>query len=176
MQFIFPVVFLGVLLYILDRDYADDAPHHRKAKIVHAILLILLIFSSIGAVFNAILILGNLKVFFSSARPVGIFSHKLFGTAILLETVAGLFALVYLWKMLQRDDMAREVIVKFLPVWGLLKSFSLYDMLLHQNNSQGEYGWALYLLSVGITLGIFWAIRKVYQTPFMLAFFRMESP
>lgn len=176
MQYIFPIFILGVILYILDRDYSDDSGEHVRAKIVHGILLILLIFSYFGALFNATMIIAKPDLFFSSAQPVGIFSHKLFGTAVLLETVAGLFALWFLWKMLRRDNMAREFIVGLLPILGVLKSFPFYLFLIGQRNNLLEMSsWVLYVLALGTTLALFLCLRKVYKAPFMIRFFHMES-
>jgi hypothetical protein len=121
---IFALIFLVIGLI---QDYQRDKGKNMKAKVFHAICLTFLIASYAGS----FKILGMLVRNFDEARErfstnVGPIPGQIHWVIYLLHSVVVMTIIVLAYQMIRRNDKSRKLLVKLLPLAGLLEVFSFY--------------------------------------------------
>lgn len=173
MKLIFPLIVIVISGLSLRRNYALDAGHHKKAKIVHAILITLFFYLYTGSVSQIIKLFGNFDVVLNSTSGIGLMSKELSIAHLVISTVVNLVALWYFAKMLGRNNKAREIIVKLLPVLGMLASISFYQDFLASGDAAVSDSLVM-AIGIAIILSFYVGAMMIYRAQFMRKFFIME--
>lgn len=166
---IFALVFLVIGLI---KDYQRDKGKNVKAKIFHAICLTLLIMSYAGS----FQILGMLIRDFEGAQQrfssnVGPVPGQLHWIIYLVHSALVMTVIILAYQMIRRSEKSRKLLVKLLPLAGLLEVFSFYRGWILDGDDLGVGHGAIILIGFVIVGGITTLIFWVYTSEFMKTFF-----
>lgn len=167
----FTIFALAFLVIGLAQDYQKDKKQNIKAKIFHAICLTILIASYAGS----FKILGMLIRDFDGARErfstsVGPISGQIHWAIYLVHSALVMTIIILAYQMIRRLDKSRRLLLKLLPLAGLLEVFSFYRGWIIDGDEGVNHGVIIVIGLVivgGFTVFIFW----VYNSVFMKNFF-----
>lgn len=171
---IFALVFLVIGLV---QDYKRDKGKHIKAKVFHAICLTFLIASYAGS----FKILGMLIRDFDGARErfstnVGPISGQLHWLIYLVHSGLVMTIIILAYQMIRRLDRPRRLLVKLLPLAGLLEVFSFYRGWVADGGDLGVNHGIIILIGLLLVGGLTTLIFLIYNSKFMKEFFAYGQP
>ncbi|MEO0582423.1 MAG: hypothetical protein AAF135_09395 [Bacteroidota bacterium] len=175
MSFIFPIVILLILGTGFYRDYQRDPGQHISAKVVHALLVTILTFSSLGSISGVIQVVSEFSSLADSYQERYILPLPLHTTVVALVPFVDLGMLLLLGGMYRRNLKSRMRLIMLLPIAGILKSYVFYVSMSSTDEPQDlipEWGYlgAAFLFC----LGFFMFAWGMYRARFMVNFF--EGP
>lgn len=170
---IFALIFLAIGL---THDFKRDKGKHAKAKVLQTICLTILIASYAGS----FKILGMLIRDFDRARQhfsvaFGPVSADVSWMMYLIQSAVVLTVLILAYQMIRRSDKSRSILVKLLPVAGLLEVFSFYRGWVIGGDDLGLNHGVIILIGCVIVGSITAFIFFVYQSKLMTDFFAVPE-
>ena len=176
MKWIYPILFVLFTVFQLRKNYSQDEGQHKKAKIIHASLICLLLFSYLGSLSQIIRLMTNFSQVAEATYGAGMFSKEVHLAVKIIRSTLSVVALWYFWKMVGRDNGARKIAIHLFPFLGLMASFSFYFGFIGADESSQELwpSWITFLIALIVMMGIYLGIRQTYQASFMRRFFEMD--
>ncbi|MEM6805646.1 MAG: hypothetical protein AAF696_29885 [Bacteroidota bacterium] len=174
MNWMLVLIVLVVVGISLKQNYALDLGQHRKAKIIHALLSSLFFYTYVDSISFLIGLVQYFEMIRNSAQGFGIITQDTHFILLLLSNLLGVVALWYFGKMIKRDNHARKVIIKLLPILGLISSIGFYRGFLEDGDSMGLSDGLIISLGLVIMLGFYIGFMMIYKSPMMVRFFKME--
>jgi hypothetical protein len=168
----FTIFALFFLVIGLAQDYQRDKGKNIKAKVLHAVCLTVLIVSYAGS----FKILGMLIRDFDGARErfstnVGPISGEIHWIIYLVHSALVMTIIILAYQMIRRLDKSRRLLVKLLPLAGLLEVFGFYRGWVTDGDDLGVNHGMVILIGLLFVGGITTLIFLVYNSRFMKEFF-----
>jgi hypothetical protein len=170
---IFALIFLAIGLV---QDYQKDKGQYIKAKVFHAICLTILVTSYAGS----FKILGMLFRNFDGARErfstsIGAIPGQVHWIIYLVHSVVVMTIIVLAYQMIRRSDKSRRLLVKLLPLAGILEVFGFYRGWVIDGDDLGVNHWVIVLIGVLFVGTLTTIIFRIYNSKFMKEFFGFRS-
>jgi hypothetical protein len=166
---IFALIFLAILLV---QDYQRDKGKNIKAKVFHAICLTYMI-AGYAVSYKTI---GMLIRDFDGARErfsanVGPVSGQVQWFIYLVSSAVGIAIIILSYQMVRRLDKSRRLLLKLLPLAGILEAFNFYRGWVIDGDDFGLNHGIIILIGLLVAGGLTTLIFLVYNSNLMKEFF-----
>lgn len=174
----FVVLFIIVIAaFNLNKDFKRDPGLHKKAKIVHAIMITLLMLAYRGSFGRLGLLIGDTSFFIDKYYiQIGMFPDYVNFAFFLLELLLSIIILVLSFKMLNRNNTSRKFFIMYIPFLGTTTIFDFYRGWILQGNLELVSNNYLILAIGAIFMGGLTILYYIiYTSSWMKAFFNLKS-
>lgn len=171
------VIALVILAVSIITDYGTDKGKHTKAKIFHAICMLLLVYSCA----DAPAILGRILAHFGNFQqkldvPVGFISGHAHMFLYIAHTLICTIVLILAARMFNRRDSARKQLIYVLPLLVLSEGINFYMGWVGAGDDQELSDMLIFWIGFAVMGSIGGVIMWIYSTRFMKEFFMPQQP
>src|SRR6478736_2020786 len=164
------IIAVFFLIFGLYKDYSRDKKQHVKAKVLHAIALVILLYFFAGSFSYLGRLFRNFDLFQSRFHvPLGIFSADIHYYSSFVHIGLSLVIILLTYNMIKRHDSARIKLVKVLPLIIPTEVLSFYRGFQADEPIGNDY----LVLALGLFVmgALFLGVSYLYTRPFMINFF-----
>lgn len=161
-----------ILIYILVILFIDfsNVKRYYKAKLVHAITVLCLIFNHISSFTWIIAMISQNNIIEKLRVKAGIISADLNFLQSIIYIVLGIVIFLLAFAILKRSDLARKNLIRILPFLIPSNAISFYMGFKLHFAAANDY--LVLFIGFFVCTGLYLAFFFLYRSEFMLSFFK----